>query len=87
MGLPGTTIDVPLQVVDQISPTTSGPVGRVKHLVDAQVTKYQGAAPAPPTAVRIEKREAFATLSETVRNSATGAVIGGATLDNFPRSR
>lgn len=87
MPLAGQTIDVPLQTVDQISPTSSGPIGSIKRLLDAEVRKYQsspgvlGQAPPAPH-VRIEKREAFGTLSDVVRNSTTGAVIASAPLNN-----
>ena len=79
MPLQPQTVDVPLQTLDQISPKTSGPVGRIKSLTDAVITRYdpgQGA----PSATRISKREAFVSLSETVRSSVDGTVQAGATL-------
>lgn len=82
MALSEQNIDVPLSVVDQKLPKTGGMVGTLSRLLDCQVTKYQGAPGAPPNLVRVDKRDAFATLSDVVRDSATGAVIGGATLDN-----
>lgn len=76
-------VDVPLTVVDQISPTTSGPIGRLKRLVNAQVTRFQSARLGDtPSCVRVEKREAFVTLPDAVRDSATGALITSALLDN-----
>lgn len=82
MALSEQVINVPLTVLDEHTPKTSGLQGALTKLVNAQVTKYQGAPGAPPNAVRVDKRDAFVTLSDVVRDSATGAVIGGATLAN-----
>ncbi len=83
MPLSPVTVDVPLSVVEQSSPKTSGPLGRLTRLVDSQVTKFQSPRTmGVPSAVRVEKRDAFATLSDIVRDSSTGAVVTGATLYN-----
>lgn len=81
MPLAPQTADVPLQTLDQISPKTSGPIGRIRSLIDAEITRYdpgQGA----PQATRISKREAFVSLSESVRSTLDGSVTMGALLNN-----
>lgn len=82
MAIQGTTVDVPLTVVDQVSPTSSGPVGRLKRLVNAQVTKFQDRGEGAPSAVRVDKREAFVSLTTEVRSTVNGTVQVGADLSD-----
>lgn len=73
------TVDIPISLLDQTPPDTAGPIGRLKSLVNAQVTKYLGATATPGVAtgarVKIEQREAFRALTTTVRSNVDGSVI------------
>lgn len=81
MPLKEQVLDVPLTPTSQIGPKTSAPVGEIQRLVNGQVVKFQPAQ-GGATRIRVDKREAFATLSDTVRSASSGAVIPGALLDN-----
>lgn len=84
MGVPlrPATIDVALSVLDQTPPDTAGPVGRITSLTNGQITKYLPATATPGVAtasrVKIEQREGFQALDNTVRDEASGAVITSA---------
>ena len=64
------TVDVLLSTLDQLSPTTSKPVGRLKNLVNAKVSQYQNprAADGTVTHVKVEKRDAFRTITNVTRD-------------------
>lgn len=68
MKLQLSTVDVGLSILDQQSPVLDAPMGRLTDLVNAKVTKYQNprAADGTVTHVRVEKRDAFATLTNAV---------------------
>src|ERR1700690_1244984 len=73
------TIDIPLSIADQTPPDTAGPVGRLKRLINGQITKYLGATATPGVAtgarVKIEQREAFTALSLATRSNVDASVI------------
>lgn len=73
-------VEVALSVPQQITPKTAGLTGTLQRLLDGQVVKFQpsngGAA-----RIRVDKRDAFFTLSDVVRDTLDGSVQMGATLD------
>ena len=84
MKLTPSTVDILLSTLDQQSPTTGKPIGRLTDLVNAKVTKYQNprAADGTVTHVRVEKRDGFKTTTNVVRNSI-GVSVG--TLGGVPQ--
>jgi hypothetical protein len=72
MPLQGETVDVALGALNQQAPTTAGPIGRLKSLINGIVKKIQRSPQAPET-LRVEKRDGFTSLPTAVRDPATGA--------------
>lgn len=78
MALEGQTVDIPLGALNQQAPTTGGPVGRIRSLINGIVKKIERSGATATTAatatLRVEKRDGFTQLPTTVRDPATGAV-------------
>lgn len=66
----GQPVNVPLIGINQSVPDTSGPVGRIQRLLNAQAKKFVGQGVG--ARLRVEKREGFAQFSTTVRDFTTG---------------
>lgn len=60
------TVDVALSTLDQQSPETDKPIGRLRKLINAKVKQYQNprAADGTTTHVKVEKRDAFVTIDD-----------------------
>lgn len=72
----GQVVEVPLGTLNQKVPETAGPIGRLTSLVNAYVTKRQGAGQAGGLdAVRVEKREGFTSMPETFLQSGAPVVF------------
>lgn len=60
-------------------PDTAGPVGRLKRLINAKITKYLGATATPGVAtgarVKVEQREGVEALTQTARSNVDGSQV------------
>lgn len=69
-------VDVPLSPPNQIPSPTMGPLGRLEHLVDGQVTHYEpqygGATGVTPAKIQADQRDAFISLPATAFSTESG---------------
>lgn len=70
-------VDVPLTPLSQSSSDTMGPLGRLKHLIDGQIKKYEphytGTSGVVPAKVKVSPRDAFVSLPSTARSVVDGS--------------
>jgi hypothetical protein len=75
--VPG-VVDVALSPLNQVPPDTSGPLGRLQHLIDCQIHRYEphytGTTGVVPAKVKVEPRDAFVSLSTSARSIVDGTV-------------
>ena len=75
--VPG-VVDIPFTPLNQVPSDTMGPLGRLQHLVDAQITKYephyQGTTGVVPAKVKVEPRDPFVSLSSVARSVVNGDI-------------
>lgn len=80
MALTPAVVDVPLTPLNQVPSDTMGPLGRLKHLIDTQIKKYEphyvGAGGVVPAKVKVEPRDAFVSLPSAARSVVDGTVAG-----------
>lgn len=73
MKLTPSTVDVPISTLDQQAPVTDKPIGRLSSLINGQVRQYQNPRPnvadGSITHIKVEKRDAFVTLSTTTKDT------------------
>jgi hypothetical protein len=71
-------IDVPLGVMNQTPPDTATPLGRIKQLIDGQIshftTAYSGATAQIPSSIRVDPRDAFVSFTTAARSIIDGSV-------------
>lgn len=81
MALDPNVVDVFLSLANQTPGKHQGPIGRITSLFNAQVKHFLPSAQNQPQRIVVEPREAFQSLTTTLRDSSTGATASGSWSD------